>query len=77
MQQHWSYITAPDMIDITDADVVEIMCGDKQTVWVNVNGTCKLRVQGYKTLLATLNTDAEAHAGNRQQSTQDVRKTDK
>jgi hypothetical protein len=33
-----------EMIDLTEAGVIEISCDDTGKLWVNVNGKCLLRI---------------------------------
>lgn len=39
------------MIDLKNAQVVEVVLGAEGQVWVNVNGACTLRVYGAKTVI--------------------------
>lgn len=38
------------MIDLNDVNIVEVST-DGVTVWVNVDGECKLRITGFKNLI--------------------------
>ena len=44
------------MIDMLDAEKVEVLLDDTGKLWVNVDGACRLRIGAIKHLATTLDT---------------------
>lgn len=42
----------PEMIDLRGSKIVEVEISDDWTLWVNVDGVCRLRIQDIKIALA-------------------------
>jgi hypothetical protein len=52
MRQDKTLFTDFNMIDLPEAEIVELMVDSKGKCWINLNGKCLLRVQKIKVAIA-------------------------